>query len=137
MKQRNVMKKLTMNLLAATLLAAVVAGGAGCSTTVQGTSPGASAVVWDSGTLKSQEYATFDVGCNAAVMALNQLGHAVVGQERNEVLCTLTARAVGDKKITVRVRKVSGTVVGFEIRVGTWGEQVQSLEILQAIRKRL
>jgi hypothetical protein len=131
------MKNLITKLLAAALLTAVVALGAGCATTVKGTSPGAGAVVWDIDTLKSQEYASYEQGWNAGMLAMNQLGHPVVRQEKSELRGTITARLTGDEKITIKVSKVSGNVVGYEIRVGTWGDKAQSLQILEIIRARL
>jgi len=131
------MKTIISKMLAAVLLMGVVAFGTGCAAVVVGAAAGAGAVVYNNGTLKSQEYASYDQGWSAAMAAMNQLGYAVVGQDKKEVLGEITARATGDKKITVKVRKVSGTVTGFEIRVGTWGDKTQSIAILSSIQKHL
>ena len=131
------MKTIISKLMTAALLMSAVALGVGCAAVVVGAAAGAGAVVWDKGTLKSTEYASYDQGWNAAMAAMSELSYAVVGQEKGEVSGKITARAAGDKKITVEVKKVSGTSVGFDIRVGTWGDKTQSLQILDIIRKHL
>jgi hypothetical protein len=125
-----------MKLLAVILMAVTLILSNGCVRTLE-TGTGAGNVVYSSGTLKFREYTTFDVGWKAAQAAVKDLKFAVMSQKRDAVLGNIIARAPGDRKVSVDVNKVSGTVVEFQIRVGTTGDESLSKEIRDAIRKQL
>jgi len=61
----------------------------------------------------------------------------VTAQEKDGLSGRITARAAGDRKGTVRLRKVTGTTTEIRIRVGTWGDEAASRQILESIQRRL
>ncbi len=51
-------------------------------------------------------------------------------------LVSFFARGAGDKKIRVKVKKQSDTVTEIRIRVGMFGDESMSRQILDRIKKR-
>lgn len=111
----------------------------GCAVLVVGgaAAAGAGTVLWVKGQLTANVDAPLERVWAASQEALNQLRMPVTSQEKDALQGTLIARAAGDKKVTVQLKKVSGTTTQVGIRVGTWGDQVTSQQILDAIRARL
>jgi uncharacterized protein YceK len=131
------MKTITTRFLTVVLLTITLALGSGCAAVVVGAAAGAGAVIYSNGELRSDEATGFDKAWDASLAAMHDLNYAVVEREKGPVDAKLVARAYGDKKITVKVEKVTGTVSKIKIRVGTFGDEVQSKDILEAIQKRL
>lgn len=131
------MKTIANRLLTAVLLAITLALSSVCVVVVAGAAAGAGEAVYSGGELKATEYTSFDKAWDAAVAAMNDLGYAITAKEKEAVESKITARAQGDKKITVRVIKVSGTMAEFQIRVGSGGDKAESQQILDAIKKHL
>lgn len=132
------MKTMKTKILAAVLSTIMLAFGSGCAVVVVGAAAaGVGAVVYGNGELRAREYVAYDKGWDATLAAMNDLGYAVVGREKDVVEGKITARAPGDKKVQVRVTKVSGTITEFGVRVGSFGDKAQSQPILDAIKKHL
>lgn len=98
---------------------------------------GAGTVAYVRGELQSTLDAPFDRAWTATVRALGDLGMPVTAQEKDGLSGRITARAAGDRKVTVQLRKVSGTATEVRIRVGTWGDEAASRQILEQIQRRL
>ncbi|NGO39696.1 DUF3568 family protein [Limisphaera ngatamarikiensis] len=98
---------------------------------------GAGTVAYVRGELQSTLDAPFDRAWTATVRALGDLGMPVTAQEKDGLSGRITARAAGDRKVTVQLRKVSGTATEVRIRVGTWGDEGASRQILEQIQHRL
>lgn len=119
------------------LLAAILCSG--CAAVVIGaaTAAGAGTYAYVSGQLKSSESASFEKAQKAASAALSDMGYPITGTKAEPNKTEYTARGPGDKKVTVIVEKVSGTVSEFRIRVGTFGDEQMSSAIMDAIKKHL
>jgi len=115
--------------LASSACVALLVGGAAAA--------GAGTVAYVRGELQSTLDAPFDRAWTATVRALGDLGMPVTAQEKDGLSGRITARAAGDRKVTVQLRKVSGTATEVRIRVGTWGDEAASRQILEQIQHRL
>jgi hypothetical protein len=132
------MKTITMKLAAAVLTAMLLVLVSGCAVVlVGGAAAGVGTLVYQNGELRTREYAAYDKGWSAALAAMSDLGYAVVSQEKDVVDGKIVARAPGDKKITIRVTKVSGNITEFGVRIGSMGDKDHSQPVMDAIKKRL
>jgi hypothetical protein len=125
-------------LLMTMLLASLVALGSGCAVlVVGGVAAGAGTVVWIKGEVRDSEAVSFDKAWDAAQAGLKDMECAITGKQQGVAEASLTARGAGDKKIQVTLKKVSGTVTEFRIRVGTFGDETLSRQILEKIKNHL
>lgn len=109
--------------------AALLAGGA--------VAAGAGTVVYVKGELQATVDGTMDHAWTASQAALKELQMPVTTEEKDALNGKLTARGAGDRKVTVRVKKVTGTSTEIGVRVGLWGDEAMSREILDKIKKHL
>ena len=111
----------------------------GCAVLLVGgaVAAGAGTVVYIKGELQATVDGTMDNVWTASQAALKDLQMPVTSEEKDALNGKLTARAAGDKKVTVRVKKVTGTSTEIGIRVGLWGDEPMSREILDKIKKHL
>jgi len=98
---------------------------------------GAGTVVYVKGQLKATVEGTLDRAWIAAHEAFKELQMPVTSETKDALSGKLTARAAGDKKVTVSFRKAAGTSTELGIRVGTWGDEAMSREILDKIKKHI
>ena len=131
MKTRNLIFALAacVSVLACSSCAVLLVGGA--------VAAGAGTAVWVKGELKATVDGTLDRVWTASEAALKELEMPVTGQEKDGLQGKLTARGAGDKKVTIQVKKVTGTTTEIGIRVGTWGNEAMSREVLDKIKKHL
>lgn len=108
---------------------AVLVGGAAAA--------GAGTVAYVRGELRSTLDAPYERAWAGTQRALADLEMPITAQEKDGLAGQITARATGDKKITVKLRKVTGTATEVRIRVGTWGDEAVSRQILEQIERRL
>lgn len=111
----------------------------GCAVLLVGgaAAAGAGTVAYVRGELRATVDGTYDRVWSAAERALQDLDMAITAREKDGLTGQLTARASGDRKVTVRLRKVTGTATEVRIRVGTWGDEALSRQILEQIERRL
>ena len=111
----------------------------GCAVLLVGgaAAAGAGTVAYIRGDLKATLDGTLERATAAARAALEDLAMPLTAEESDGVSAKLTARARGDKKVSVVIKKVTGTTTEVRIRVGTWGDEATSREILGGIEKRL
>ncbi len=117
-------------------LTAVLALSNGCALLVIGAAAGAGAgtYAYVSGELKSNEGVAYESAYKATLAAMKDLGYAIVGNEKDALTAKITARSTGDKKIQVTLTKQSETVTEILIRVGTFGDESLSRQILEKIK---
>lgn len=129
------MKKLIVTLLLTTALALT----SGCTLLLVGSAAaaGAGGYAYVNGEAKSTESASLDKTWRAAQAAMKDLQFSVVGQSKDALEGRLTARNATDKKITIRVKKVSDSLTEMRIRVGVFGDESLSRIIHDAIKKGL
>jgi hypothetical protein len=116
-------------------LAAVLVFNSGCALlVVGGLAAGAGAAVYVNGGLKDTEAVPFDNASAATLAAMKDFGFSVDSDQKDNTTDTIIALGADGKKIQVTLEKVSGTVTEIHIRVGTFGDQNQSQQILDKIK---
>lgn len=98
---------------------------------------GAGTVVYVRGELQTTVDATLDGAWRASRDALKDLQMPVTAETKDGLTGKLTARTAGDKKVTIRLKKVTDTTTDLSIRMGTWGDETASRQLLEQIKKRL
>ena len=125
--------------LPAVLLAAVLVSGGGCALFVIGgaAAAGAGTVAYINGELKDTEGVAYDTAYNATLAAMNDLQYAVVSKQKDAINAKIIARTGADKKVEIDLVKQSATVTEIHVRVGTFGDEGLSRQILDKIKARL
>lgn len=101
-----------------------------------GVGVGAGTVAYVGGELKSTEDVSLDRAWQATQEAINDLGFTVTERQKDVFNAQLYAKGVTGKKITIALRKISDKSTGVKIRVGVFGDEAKSREILEGIKKR-
>jgi len=86
------------------------------------------------GELKETDGVAYDAAYNAAIAALADLQFAVVSKSKDPATATVIARTSTDKKIEIKLDKLSATATEIRIRVGTFGDEDLSRQILLKIQ---
>ena len=89
------------------------------------------------GESKSTLSASLDKSWEAAQGAMQDLEFPVINRQKDVLEAELTARNASDKKIAIKLKKLSETATEVRIRVGTFGDEPLSRLILEKINKRL
>ena len=108
----------------------------GCVAVLAGAA-GAGAVAWVEGRLDATLDANFDQAEKAADRAVTQLQFVKVNEEKDALTATLIARTAEDKKIEIKVVRAGDTTSRVQISVGVFGDEGQSLAILDKIKANL
>lgn len=108
----------------------------GCVAVLAGAA-GAGTVAWVQGRLDATLDANFDQAEKAANRAVTQLQFVKVNEEKDALTATLIARTAEDKKIEIKVVRVGDTTSRVQISVGVFGDEGQSLAILDKIKANL
>ncbi len=121
------------------LLALCLALQSGCAALLLtgGAAAGAGTFAYVKGKLKASESAPLPKVYDASLAAMQNLEFAVTTQEKDALSARIVARAVGDKKVQVNLKKATEGVTEIRIRVGTFGDESTSRLILDKIRSRL
>jgi hypothetical protein len=98
---------------------------------------GAGAVYYIDGELKDTESAPLDAVHTATLAGLHDLQFAVVNDNKDALNYKILARTATDTKITIILAKQSSTVTEIRIRVGTFGDEQLSRQILDKIKAHL
>ncbi|HUT37487.1 MAG TPA: DUF3568 family protein [Planctomycetota bacterium] len=125
----------------AALLAVGLAGllSAGCTLMLfgAGAAAGAGAVAYLQGELKANQDAPLAKALKAAEAAVKEMQYSVTERTEGVDRCRILAKGAGDKRIEVNLRKLTPKATEIGIRVGVFGDEALSRQILQAIQKRL
>ena len=110
--------------------------GAGCAVVVVGAAAGAGvgAYAYIKGDVRSSEAVSLDTAIRATQAGLKDMGYVVTETTTSGSETKLTAYGPGSKKVRVTLEKLSGTVTQISIRVGTFGDEGLSAQILGKIR---
>jgi hypothetical protein len=122
--------------LTAGALVAVLAFSSGCVAVIAGAGAGA-AVAYVRGDLDTTLSAGYEKTVRAANAALSDLKFAKVSEKKDALQAILIARNAADKKIEIRVELVGENVSKLKIRVGVFGDEAQSLAILEKVKSNL
>ena len=118
------------------LLALVTSSG--CVAVVAGAGVGAAvAVAYVRGDLDATLNASLDRSLQAAKKAVTQLQFAKVSENKDALQAIVVSRNAADKRIDIRLEKVTDAATKLKIRVGTFGDEALSLAILEKIKANL
>jgi Protein of unknown function (DUF3568) len=117
-------------------LAAVLALGSGCALFVVGAVAGAGVgtYAYVDGELKSTEAVSYETACTATLAGLKDLGFVIGENKKDASMDKITARSTTNKVVYVILARQSATSTEIRIRVGTFGDQTLSQQILEKIR---
>jgi len=131
------MKHARMLPLCCALAAAVSCGGCSLLLVGAGAAAGAGTVAYLQGELKANLDAPLAKVLKAADATMKEMKLKVLerteGVERGKII----ANAPGDKRLEVRLEKLTPNATEVRIRVGVFGDEDLSREILEKIQKRL
>jgi hypothetical protein len=124
------------NLLLIISLGIIVLSGTGCASLVGG-GTAAGTVTYIFGELKSVEEASLESTWEATQKTMKDLELIVTSREKDTLAARLIARGVNDKKIVIKLKKISEELSEVKIRVGTFGDEALSRNILKHLKKNL
>ncbi len=108
----------------------------GCVVVLAGAA-GAGTVAWVQGRLDAALDANYDKAEKAVNLAVTQMQFAKVSEKKDVLNAILIARTAEDKKIEIKVSRVGDVTSRVQIRVGYFGDEAQSLAILDKIKTNL
>lgn len=123
-------------LAAALALATTVAFQSGCLVVAAGAA-GAGTVAYIRGELEASLQGSYDNIVRAANQAVGQLQFARISENKDALTALLIARTADDKKIEIKITKISDSLSKVQIRVGIFGDEAISLAILDRIKANL
>lgn len=119
-----------------TLAGAVIAAQSGCVAVVAAGAAGAG-VAWVRGTLEANLEHNLDDVFAAAQRALGDMEFAKIDDQKSGVDARLIARTALDKRVEIKIEKVTARTTKVSIRVGVFGDESLSTVILEKIKSRL
>ncbi len=120
----------------ASLLLGAVFVSTGCVAVVAAGAAG-TGVAWYRGQLEANLDQNIDEVFAASQKALNQLEFANISNKKSSVDAELVSRTALDKKVEVRLQKVTDRSTKVIVRVGVFGDETLSMSILDKIRAGL
>jgi hypothetical protein len=129
------MKKITILFLAVATLSLLngcilfVAGGAAAA--------GAGTVAYVNGELKDTEDHSLDAVHDATVAGVQDMRYVIVSTAKDAGQLKLTVRTATDQKIEITLIKQSANTTEIHIRVGTFGDEKVSRDLLDKIKAHL
>ena len=102
-----------------------------------GAAAGVGTYKWYNGELSSVESAPMDKAWAASQAAMKDLEFAITEQGKDSLSAHLTARTAQDKKVTVTLKKQTEKLTEIKIRVGTFGDEAMSNQVLVKIKSHL
>jgi len=121
---------------AALALAALVGVQSGCLVVAAGAA-GAGTVAYIRGELEASLEGRYDAVVTAASGAVTDLKFARISENKDALTAVIIARTADDKKIEIRVTRVTDTLSKVQIRVGIFGDEFVSVSILDRIKANL
>lgn len=121
---------------AAVLLAVVMSFQAGCLVAAAGAA-GAGTVAYIRGELSSTVDSPYEQAVRAANRGLQSLEFVKINESKDALTAILVYRTAEDKKVEVKVSKVTENSTKFTIRVGVFGDEKLSLTVLEKIKENL
>ena len=97
---------------------------------------GAGTIAYIGGELKSTEEVSLNRAWKAARKAMNDLEFNITSKGKDAFDAELSASGAGGKKIKVTLKKISDNRTEIKIRIGTFGDESLSRQILEKIKKR-
>ena len=107
----------------------------GCPAVLVGGAAGGGAVAYIRGELKATEEVSLNRAWKAAQMAMSDLEFTITDKEKDAFDGRIHASGAGDKAIDVALKKISPARTEIRIRVGLFGDESLSRQILEGIKK--
>jgi hypothetical protein len=126
-----------MRCLAGVALAATLFTQTGCIAAAAGAAAGAGAVVYVKGMLEETVSYPTPVVYRATLAALQDLKVPVLEDKHDNLNTELKAKFADNTYLWIWIDSVSSTASTLKIRVGTFGEENRSRQVLDAIHRRL
>jgi len=103
---------------------------------LMGGAAGAGTVAYVGGELKSTEKVSLNTAWNASQKAMKDLEFTITSKEKDAFDGQFIAKGAANKIIKIKLNKQSDMLTEIRIRVGTFGDESLSLQILEKIKKR-
>ncbi len=120
----------------AVLLAVALSFQTGCLVAAAGAA-GAGTVAYIRGELSSTLDAPYENAVRAANRGIQQLEFAKISENKDALTAIIISRTADDKKIEVKVTKITDSTTRIQIRVGVFGHEALSLTVLDKIKENL
>ncbi|HRU05683.1 MAG TPA: DUF3568 family protein [Candidatus Brocadiia bacterium] len=108
----------------------------GCLLLVAGAA-GAGAISYVQGELKTTQAASLDRAFTAAKKAVDELGYITINSAKDAAKGEVVARTPSDTKITISLARVEDNITSIGIRVGIFGDEDMSRNLLDKIKRHL
>jgi len=108
----------------------------GCAVILAG-SAGAGTVAYIKGELQTNLEAPLEKSIEATNRAIGNLKFIIISKEVDKLAGEIIARTTQDQKITIKLNKVTENTTKISIRVGIFGDQTLSRNVLDEIKKEL
>lgn len=125
-----------LRLSAALALAALAGLQSGCLVVAAGAA-GAGTVAYIRGELDAALEGRYDAVVAAANHAVADLKFARISENKDALTAVIVARTADDKRIDIKVTKVSDNLSKVQIRVGIFGDEFISVSLLDRIKANL
>jgi hypothetical protein len=129
--------KWTMRCLAGMALSATLFSQMGCVAAAVGAAAGAGAVVYLKGTLEETVSYSAPTVYRAAIAALQDLKVPILEDRHDNLNAELKAKFADNTHLWIWIDSVSSSATTLKIRVGTFGEENRSRQVLDAIHRHL
>jgi len=118
-------------------LCVAVVSSAGCVALVVGAAAGTGGVVWARGALKQNFQKPLYKVHEATVRALKKLDLPVIINNKDNLTAKVESEFSDGKRIKINIESVNRKSTDMTIRIGTFGDERRSREILNEIAKNL
>jgi hypothetical protein len=108
----------------------------GCPAVIVGGDAGCVTIAYIKGELKSTEGVSLNRAWKATRIAMRDLEFLTEEMEKDAFDARLSARGAGGKNIKIALKKLSPTLTEIGIRVGLFGNESLSRQILEKIKRR-
>lgn len=120
----------------AVLVAVALSVQSGCVVVAAGAA-GAGTVAYIRGELSSSVDAPYENVVRAANRGIQQLEFAKISENKDALTAILVSRTADDKKIEVKITKISDATTRVQIRVGVFGNESLSMTVLDKVKENL
>jgi hypothetical protein len=109
----------------------------GCAVAVAGAAAGAGAIAYVRGELQSTLDQNYNRTVEASRAALTELEFTKISEKKDAIDAELIYRTALDKKVTVKLSKVTDKATKVKIRIDLLGDEALSMIILEKIKANL
>lgn len=126
-----------VRLIAVVCAAGLLLTGCAAALVAGGVAAGAGTVLYVQGAMEATYDRSFDDVWQASQDGIKSLGLRPTKRDKSPTKGILKTRRLDDKPVTIVVRPLTEKTTKLTIRVGTFGDEVTSREILEAIDSQL